>query len=175
MTLPAEQLLPVSLPIYLLAKKTILQVQQIEKNKQTVIVNETPASVKGELVDAIVSKYKGKAVLVDFWATWCGPCMEAMQEMKPLKAEIKDKNIVFVYITDVSSPKGLWEKKILEIGSEHYYLTKKEWESISYSKQYGFNGIPTYMLFDSDGVLINKITGYPGNAKMQAMIAKLLP
>jgi len=157
-------------------KKTILRVQQIEKNKQTnVIVNETPAVAKGELLDAIVSKYKGKAVLVDFWATWCGPCIDAMKDIDSIKKEFSNKNIVFVYITNVTSPKELWEKKIQEIGNEHYYLNKKEWESITYSKQYGFNGIPTYIFFDSNGILKNKFIGYPGNEKMRIMIKELLP
>ena len=155
-------------------KKIVLRLMQIERNKNTnVIVNETPSVEKGELLDAIISRYKGKVVLIDFWATWCAPCMQAMEEMKSIKEEMKDKNISFVYITYISSPKGLWEKKIQEIGGEHYYLSVKEWENIYSSKIYGFKGIPTYLLIDSSGILKNKISGYPGNEKMQAMIEKL--
>ena len=156
-------------------KETLFRLDDIEKNKQTNLsINETPSVAKGKLMDAIVSKYKGKVVVFDFWATWCAPCMEAMKEMKPLEGEMKDKNIVFVYITDATSPKELWEKKIQEIGGEHYYLTEEEYKSILSSNQYGFNGIPTYMLFDSNGKLKYKITAYPGNEKMQAMIEELL-
>jgi hypothetical protein len=85
-----------------------------------------------------------------------------------------DKDVVFVYLTNKSSPKALWEKKIPGIGGEHYYLNGEEWESISYSDKYGFEGIPTYLIFDKKGELKMKTTAYPGNDAMRKMIEGLL-
>jgi thioredoxin-related protein len=98
-----------------------------------------------------------------------------MQTSRELKQDMLNKAVVFVYIADTSSPKKLWEKKIPGIGGEHYYLTGEEWESISYSDKYGFEGIPTYLVFDKNGELKHKITLYPGNDEMRSIIEKLLP
>jgi len=136
------------------------------------VVNPTPAVPKKALLNSIVSKYKGKVVLIDFWATWCGPCMDAMNDIKDIKKQMKGKDLVFVYITSVSSPKKIWEEKVPIIRGEHYYLTQEEWEYIMES--FGFSGIPTYLLYNSKGELKNQVTGYPGNDAMKVMIDKIL-
>ena len=136
------------------------------------VVNKTPAVSKEALMKTIISKYKGKAVLVDFWATWCGPCMNAMKESANVKSEMQGKNVVFVYLTDVSSPMKLWQMSINTIGGEQYYLTSDEMNYLQ--KSFDFTGIPTYLFYDKKGVLKNKITGYPGSLKMQKMINELL-
>jgi len=143
-----------------------------EKQRTITIINTTPAVPKEDLMNAIISKYKGKAILVDFWATWCLPCMEAMKANKNVKSEFHDKNIEFVYITTVSSPRELWEKKIKMIGGEQYYLTSDEWEYILDS--FEFTGIPTYLFYDKKGMLKDKVTGYLGEEKMRKMIGSLL-
>ncbi len=136
-------------------------------------VNETPPVSKEKMIDAIISNYKGSVVLVDFWATWCNPCMDAHSDMKPMKDGLIDKDIVFVYLTDGSSPKPLWEGKIKDIGGEQYYLTDDEFNFLLES--FGFTGIPSYLVYDKNGQLKNKFTGFPGTDKMTEMIDILLP
>ena len=137
------------------------------------VVNKTPSVPENKLMNTIISKYKGKAIVVDFWATWCGPCMQAMKEIRQVKSDMQGENITFVYITDDSSPKKLFEEDIKMIGGEQYYLTQKECRTIM--DHYGFKGIPSYLFFDTKGVLNNKGSGYPGTEKMKKMIRELLP
>lgn len=144
-----------------------------EKKQFKLEIVTTPEVPKEQLMDAIISKYKGKTVVVDFWATWCQPCMAAMQDIRKVKSELIGKDVVFVYITNISSPKKLWEQKVKQIGGEHYYLTNEQWEYVMQSQD--FSGIPTYLLYDADSKLKNKMTGFPGMVKMQEIIEGLLP
>ncbi|MBE9598409.1 thioredoxin-like domain-containing protein [Pedobacter sp. MC2016-24] len=97
-------------------------------------------------MDTIVSKYKGKVVFIDLWATWCSPCLDAKKEFRNTKGEFHDKNVVFVYLTNGSSPRKLWEEKIKGIGSEHYYLKSTQWEYIM--DHFRLEYIPSYLLYD---------------------------
>ena len=156
----------------LLKKNEVIMKLAEEKQGTITIINTTPPVPKEALMNAIISKYKGKAVIVDFWATWCTPCLDAMKENKKVKNEMHDKNVAFVYITNASSPREFWDEKIKMIGGEQYYLTNDEWEYVLNS--FGFSGIPTYLFYDTKGVMKNKITGYPGAEEMQKMIELLL-
>lgn len=148
------------------------QVLELAKDKSPAIINETPSVPDDKVIEAIVSKYKDKVVLIDLWATWCGPCLEAMKKFTVAKGEFRDKDVVFVYITNGSSPQKLWESKIKGIGDEHYYLTDVQW---AYMMNYfEFAGIPSYLLYDKEGKLINKFTGFPGNEAVKKMIRDVL-
>lgn len=136
-------------------------------------INETPAVEKENLMDAIVSKYKGKVVLVDFWATWCSPCQAAIKSMEVLKREFKNKEIAFVYITGSTSPKETWRNQVKIIGGEHYYFTKEEWKHVTGSL--GFETIPSYLIYDANGALVHKITGFLGTEEIRGILKNLLP
>lgn len=143
------------------ALKTMLE--ENAKNPQFVI-RSIPEDLEGEDVfKAIVEPYKGKPTLVDFWATWCGPCKAAMKTIEPVKEALKGK-ANFIYVTGPSSPKDTWNKMIPTIHGEHYYVTEAQYKTLL--DQFESQGIPTYVIVDQLGKPAHKHIGYPGNETM---------
>ena len=136
---------------------------RIEANQKNNLFNikTIDASLSGaDIFKAIVKDYKGKKVLVDFWATWCGPCRQAMQTILPVKEQLWGK-VAFVYVTGETSPKALWNKMAPDIHGDHYYLTAAQWDTVL--KQFGVQGIPAYVVVGADNEVVTKHIGYPGN------------
>lgn len=143
------------------------------ENKTGFVVNETPETKSGDLFDAIMKKYEGNLVFVDFWATWCGPCRSGMKRIKPLKEDMKNENIKFVYITNPSSPKKTWEMMLPDIDGEHYYLTQDEWNVMA--SRFKVSGIPHYVLVGKDGSVIkDKIYFASSNIELKKMFEENL-
>ena len=142
----------------LLQRNEELKIQLV--NSKNLNICQTPTVPKEKLMESILLKYKGKVVIVDFWATWCAPCREAIKEIETLKYELKNKDVVFVYLANESSPLQTWKEQIKIIGGEQYYITNEEWEYLL--DHFNFNSIPTYLIFSSDGVLKNKFISFPG-------------
>ena len=121
----------------------------------------------------ILEKHSGKAVFLDIWATWCGPCRMGHEQMKPMKEELKGHDVVFVYITPPSSPVGTWNEMITEIDGEHYYLSNEQTQAIMSTLQ--STGFPTYAIYDRAGNLTFKDTGlYKDNNYYKNEIEKAL-
>ena len=125
-------------------------------------------NLEGEdIFKALIAPYKGKPLLVDFWATWCGPCKAAMKTIEPVKEALAGK-VNFIYVTGPSSPKKTWELTIPDIHGDHYYVTEKQYSALL--NQFESNGIPTYVIVDKDGNVKNKYIGYPGNEVMEEQL-----
>ena len=124
------------------------------------------------VVETIIAQYPDKVVFVDYWATWCAPCVAAMDTIKPLKPWMEENNIVKVYISAPSSNPDKWEDMIGDIGGNHYWATQEEWTAVC--KKFGIPGIPTYQIYDKRGEMVFQRVGYPGNEKMKEEFEKVL-
>lgn len=145
---------------------------EANKKKTGYTLNEAGEVNNEDLFYSLTSKYKGKAVLVDFWATWCGPCKMAMQEMKPMKEQLAGKDIVYLFIAGENSPKMTWENMIPDIHGEHVRLTNDQWSYLL--KEFKIGGVPSYFLLDREGKITWKSTGFPGVETVKGEILKVL-
>jgi thiol-disulfide isomerase/thioredoxin len=145
---------------------------KLEANKKLTgaKVNEVPKTEADKVFDAIMEKYKGKVVYVDFWATWCGPCRSGIERIKPLKNEMANENVVFVYISAPSSPKTTYDNMIPTIKGEHYRVSDDEWNILC--GKFNISGIPHCVLVGKDGKVINSHLPYMGNDQLKAMLTK---
>ncbi len=112
------------------------------------------------ILSTILDRYKGKTALIDIWATWCGPCRVAIDQMKPMKQELEGKDIVYIYMTSSTSEFDTWKDLIPDIHGEHYYLTEEQLNHIL--QQYGEQAYPTYAIYNSKGERTYLMTGFPG-------------
>ncbi len=117
---------------------------------------------------------RGKIVVIDFWATWCGPCIAEMPRMKQLYSQYHDKGVEFIGVSlDYSKAEGGLDKLKAfvaknEIAWPQYYQANG-WES-DFSRDLGISAIPTVFLVDQNGRLFSRDAG----AKLETLIPALL-
>ena len=145
---------------------------EANKKKTGFVVNETPKTEAALIFDAIIKKYKGKVIYVDFWATWCGPCRMGIEQIKPLKEELADKDIVFVYITNPTSPQSTWSNMIPDIKGEHYRVSNDEWNFLT--AMFNISGIPHYVLVGKTGEIIHPDFGHYDNQMLKLELEKYI-
>ena len=124
------------------------------------------------ILDVILKRHSGKTVVIDIWATWCGPCRAGHKDMAPMKEEMKNEPIEFVYLTSDTSPLNTWMSMIADIPGEHYYLTKSQLNALF--KHYNSDGYPTYAIYNKNGEQTHVEVGYPGINKIRSEIEKAM-
>jgi len=124
-------------------------------------------------LEQLVAENKGKVMLIDFWASWCKPCREELPKSIKLHEKLKDKPIVFMYIS-IDKNKSDWEKASEKEGIHHEKYNLWNVKRDGRFADFKINMIPRYMLIDKKGNIVNPDAGRPGRPELRREINKYL-
>ncbi|MFT5257747.1 MAG: thiol-disulfide isomerase/thioredoxin [Arenicella sp.] len=119
-------------------------------------------------IEEMLQKYKGKKVLIDVWASWCGDCIKGLPSVRNLQKEFPE--VVFLFLS-VDKSKNAWKNGIerFQIKGTHYNLPKGM-KSGDFVDFINLGWIPRYMVIDEQG----KITLFKATKASDSSLAEAL-
>ena len=96
-----------------------------------------------------LSDFKGQAVFLDFWASWCGPCIEDLPHLAKIKQRARDQKVVFLNIS--LDPADEWHQAVEEHGLTGVHVHAPGGWQAAVAQLYQVRGIPSYFLVGPDG------------------------
>lgn len=118
-----------------------------------------------------LSDYRGKAVLLNFWATWCGPCKVEMPWFVDLQKQYGSQGLQIIGVAMDDSGRDAIDKFAKEMGVNYVILQGKEAVGDAYG---GVLGLPTTFFIDRNGKIIDSSSGLIGKGEIEDNIKKAL-
>jgi thiol-disulfide isomerase/thioredoxin len=126
-------------------------------------------AVDGSMVR--LSDHSGKVIIVDFWATWCPPCVEMLPVLSKLHRNFSDKGLVVLGISLDRDGLGALGTFVHENMIPYKVLLGDDKVSRSFG---GVSSIPTLFIVDREGRLVRKLTGYHSYGELKDQVSKYL-
>ncbi len=116
-----------------------------------------PDTEAGRLMSELIAPYKGKWLIVDFWATTCGPCRANIKSSKAFRDANRDsEQFAYLFVTgDMESPKADYDAFVAECLTDDNCALLKGTEIIGVRDLFGITAIPHYVLFDPEGRVVD--------------------
>jgi thiol-disulfide isomerase/thioredoxin len=111
-----------------------------------------------------LTKYKGKVVVLDFWATWCNPCLKSMPHLDRLQRQHPEIAVVAINIDDAAEARALFD--------ERHYSMQLVFGDQPAQDRYGVSAIPHTVVIDREGIVRHVFRG--GGADLEAAVIPLL-
>lgn len=115
-----------------------------------------------------LEKLRGRVVLLDFWASWCRPCLQKMDELAPFQADFEANNIAIVHVS-LDADNFVWQKTIAERGIRGTHLLSENPDG-NIANRYGVKAIPQYFIIGKNGLFAEK----PHTAKIEDLRDRLI-
>ena len=116
-----------------------------------------------------MDELRGKVVLIDFWATWCGPCREALPHMKDIAKHFQGQPLVILSVS-LDADEGKWKEFVAKNG-----MTWSQYRDAGFegpiARIFSVDAIPHTFTIDADGVLQDE---HIGDASMEGKLKKLV-
>ena len=119
-----------------------------------------------------LSDFQGKPVLINFWATWCRPCVSEMPYIQQVHEGWSKRGLVVLAINIGESPSEV--KKFLQTHNLSLPVLLDTEENAA--RKYNITGIPTTFFIDSDGIIQQKIIGaFPNKGAIEKYLNSIMP
>lgn len=120
-----------------------------------------------------LTPYRGKVVLVDFWASWCAPCRKSFPWLNEMQKRYGDRGLVVIGV-NVDSTRSAAEEFLREVPAQFQIVYDA---SGALAAQYEVPGMPTSFVFGPDGKLVSNHIGFKQSARdeREAEVQRLLP